>query len=227
MNAHNSRDADPTGVDDRLLDRLVDGELSREEYQQALKTLSDQPGGWRQCALAFLESQAWRKSLGVLTGEGSEPDAAASRPRDAAAAVAASPRPGRDAVVRGTAADLTTVRHRGPMLSWLGLAASVLLAFALGRTSDFRGGAPSIHSPAPSVVQHGGGGNRPLDAQLVQGGFWNGRPAVSPEIRDVLGRLGTKVYQRNGYISATTPDGQQVLLPVEEVQLFPVKNHPY
>ncbi len=227
MNAHNSQDVDPAGVDRRLLDRLVDGELSREEYQQALRTLSDQPGGWRQCALAFLESQAWRQSLEAFTGKSSESGGGMSSRWDAVATAVESPRPDRDAVVRKMASDRKEVRPRGPMLSWLGLAASVLLAFALGRTSEFGGGAPSTHRPAPSVVRHGGGGNRPLDAQLVQDGFWNGRPAVSPEVRDALGRLGTKVYQKNGYIPATTPDGQQVLLPVEEIQLVPVKNHPY
>ncbi len=42
-----------------LFDRLVDGELSTAERQTLLASLDDREQGWRRCALAFLESQAW------------------------------------------------------------------------------------------------------------------------------------------------------------------------
>src|SRR5262249_27157750 len=44
-------------------DRLVDGELDAVGRRELLKALDDQPGGWRRCALAFLEAQAWRSDL--------------------------------------------------------------------------------------------------------------------------------------------------------------------
>src|SRR5262245_34529426 len=50
-------------IDQRLLDRLVDGELDVAGRRELLKALDDQPGGWRRCALAFLEAQAWRSDL--------------------------------------------------------------------------------------------------------------------------------------------------------------------
>src|SRR6185436_7206267 len=57
-------------------DRLVDGELSPAEYQALLATLDDEPAGWWQCALAFLEAQALgndltsvRRSLDLTDGD--------------------------------------------------------------------------------------------------------------------------------------------------------------
>lgn len=50
--------------DDARLDRLVDGELPAGEYRELLASLDEQPGGWRRCALAFLESQALARELG-------------------------------------------------------------------------------------------------------------------------------------------------------------------
>jgi hypothetical protein len=44
----------------RVLDRLVDGELSQAERQMLLAALDDEPAAWRSCALVFLESQTWR-----------------------------------------------------------------------------------------------------------------------------------------------------------------------
>ena len=51
-------------TDDTRIDRLVDDELSEEERRQLLGQLDDEPGGWRRCALAFLEAQCWRKVFG-------------------------------------------------------------------------------------------------------------------------------------------------------------------
>jgi hypothetical protein len=53
-------------TDDARFDRLVDDELSEEERRQLLGQLDDEPGGWRHCALAFLEAQCWRQALGQL-----------------------------------------------------------------------------------------------------------------------------------------------------------------
>jgi len=47
-------------------DRLVDGELSESQRTELLNSLDQEPDGWRRCALAFLESQCWKKELGGL-----------------------------------------------------------------------------------------------------------------------------------------------------------------
>ena len=54
---------DISGNDDLRFDRLVDDELSDTERRQLLASLDDEPGGWRCCALAFLEAQAWRQTM--------------------------------------------------------------------------------------------------------------------------------------------------------------------
>jgi len=49
-----------SGEDQRLLDLLVDGELNDAERRELLLRLERTPDGWRWCAAAFLEAQAWR-----------------------------------------------------------------------------------------------------------------------------------------------------------------------
>ena len=50
-------------LDDRLLDRLVDGELDGPQRAQLLAAIDAEPGAWRRCAMAFLEAQAWEGAL--------------------------------------------------------------------------------------------------------------------------------------------------------------------
>lgn len=55
--------ARPDKVDRQLLDLLVDGELDAARRRDLISQLAAAPGGWQQCALAFLEAQAWRVDL--------------------------------------------------------------------------------------------------------------------------------------------------------------------
>jgi hypothetical protein len=50
-------------LDDQQLDRLVDGSLEEHDRRDFLIRLENEPDGWRRCALAFLEAQAWAISL--------------------------------------------------------------------------------------------------------------------------------------------------------------------
>jgi hypothetical protein len=50
-------------TDDSRFDRLVDDELSEAERRQLLAGLDNEPGGWRRCTLAFLESQCWKQTF--------------------------------------------------------------------------------------------------------------------------------------------------------------------
>ncbi len=56
--------SDPSDISPILLDLLVDGELSESERRELLLRLDHIPDGWRQCAIAFLESQCWQECLG-------------------------------------------------------------------------------------------------------------------------------------------------------------------
>ncbi len=64
MNTH----INPLPLDD--FDRLVDGELNEQQRRELLARLDGEPGGWRRCALAFLESQCWRQTFGAVAQEG-------------------------------------------------------------------------------------------------------------------------------------------------------------
>jgi len=49
--------------DEWAIDLLVDGELGDAERRVLLDRLDRAPDGWRRCALAYLEAQAWRQSM--------------------------------------------------------------------------------------------------------------------------------------------------------------------
>ena len=51
------------GIDQAALDRLVDGEMDEPSRAALLRALDRQPAGWKRCALAFLEAQAWGEAL--------------------------------------------------------------------------------------------------------------------------------------------------------------------
>jgi hypothetical protein len=99
----------------RVLDRLVDGELGQHERRQLLASLDDEPGAWRQCALAFLESQNWRLQLSRFASE------------PLVAQVTASPR---DVSVK----TISSSRHMNfsSLGTILAIAASLLVAFGIG-----------------------------------------------------------------------------------------------
>ncbi len=72
----NSSDDNLPPVDDERFDLLADGELPEAERRGLLLALDDVPGGWRRCALAFLEAQSWKQEMRAVRTEGpSEPRA--------------------------------------------------------------------------------------------------------------------------------------------------------
>src|SRR3972149_3765527 len=94
-------------LDDRRFDLLVDGELPESERRNLLSTLDDLPGGWRRCALAFLEAQTWNEEMRSIRQESVSP----AQPARAAAQRAC----------RG-----------GPFRTLLPMAARFLIALGLG-----------------------------------------------------------------------------------------------
>lgn len=50
-------------IDQTLFDLLVDGELPDDRRRDLLAQLDIEPHGWKRCALAFLEAQAWRSEV--------------------------------------------------------------------------------------------------------------------------------------------------------------------
>lgn len=63
----------PQSIDPALIDRLVDGELNPEARRTLLLQLDGAPGGWRSCALAFLEAQEFGLASRAWAGEHAAP----------------------------------------------------------------------------------------------------------------------------------------------------------
>ncbi len=62
MQVPNESDAnDLDASNQRVLDRLVDGELTDAEERAVIAQLSQMPDGWRRCALALLEARCWQR----------------------------------------------------------------------------------------------------------------------------------------------------------------------
>ncbi|MBC8872495.1 MAG: hypothetical protein H8E44_23935 [Planctomycetes bacterium] len=234
--------------DDQRFDRLVDGELSPKEYNDLLRSLDQQPDGWRRCALAFIEAQALRQELGGLVGEAPMPSQPAS-----------------------LSVHETKQPRRWPGL--VAIAASFLLAFGLGVM--FRGGWPGVdldtegmsiaederpespdpldreadivRTPTPKVDQPGqhrgnvrlvfdrpdGSGSEAFEAPLYDYSReheWmlsNDRFQVPPEVRRILQRMGREVRSDQQVVPLETEDGQRVLIPFRQLEITPVGGHRY
>ena len=103
---------------------------------------------------------------------------------------------------------------------WIARAATVLAAFGLGwaiRPSPL----PSPVSVSPPVAI--GPASRPSDAPASVAESVAHAPAPG-YVQGYLEREGYRVEQRQFYVPAATPDGQQVVVPVEEVKVRFVGN---
>lgn len=109
--------------DAMLIDRLVDGELSGDERRHLLASLEAQPDGWRRCALAFVEAQTWRGAMGGLLRENAAPVEPSLSLSVAETSGSAGASPSREET------------PRSHLATWFAVAASVVVAFGLGRQS--------------------------------------------------------------------------------------------
>ena len=238
--------------DPRVLDRLVDGELTDEQERELLLQLERDPSGWRRCALAFLESRCWQREMGRL------------RQRFGAECLGA----------RLERLDKETSRARPPQTGHWGwgvwaltMAATFLLAFTVGRflpltwrdgplpnsvaqprsvdrsqeTLVARPTLPSTEAvPAEYLASH----NEPIgNLTLVDDSGrqfevpvynWNQLTAdqmmsrsspLPPELVRGLKRHEVRQYQR--YVPVKLGDGRQVVVPVQELDIVPVRAAAY
>ena len=178
----------PPIVDDLMLDRLVDGELDDRRRAALLAGLEVEPNGWRRCALAFLEAQAWQRAL---------------------------PRPGVD--VRETGINepgrRAPMRLRA-MTRFTGMAAAILLAFAAGFITRSRSGpgagiAGGDAAPVPPVAL------APADAPVIPAGAAPAPAAIPDYVRRQLERQGYEVQGDRKLVSVALKDGRQMTVPVE------------
>ena len=243
--------ADYLQVDDQTLDQLVDGELSSQQRHEVLSALEQSDGGWRRCALAFLESQAWGKEFKQLAHEQRQPRVKPKR------------------IINTSSA--STAR-------WLALAASLLVTFVLGwqaqrqwmmqavgvqelstqianttdipvdRSTDVASLAPEEEKvaiaefePSDDVltvwVQDRQGQRRAVGIPLVEARALDPRfdaqldtqfgPAISDPIRRRIEAQGYQVNSRRRYAPLWMENGRPLVLPVEDTQIVPVSQTVY
>ena len=227
--------------DDARFDRLVDGELSADEYRSLIAGLDDEPGGWRRCALAFLEAQALGGELTAIRHSGQ----LAEKP---------------------TAPVTLAARKAVEPTRWkllVAMSASFLVAFILGVTlpSLWRLGGetvvagpdvpvgPTNLEPATSLpdgilraiasaqlVLDGPGGTLSAAGQVpiyeVPGDATSSwlaeqEPAMSAELIRELTRRGHRVERQEQYVPVSLEDGREGMIPVESYQITPVSRRAY
>jgi len=217
--------------------RLVDGELESAERAKLLNQLESHPDGWRDCALAFLEDQAWRQAM-------TEPGL--QREQNTIATTTA-----------------TTTSRRSTERSFfatlpglLSLAAALLLAFAVGKWSPTNrdngdyATAPenSIGERSPMIAKNDGedrlapphvaaaDAGKKMGAEvnafdqqgqplvMMDEQFWKHDSSLPIEFQKQLESLGAKVKRERGLMPVRANDGQEWIVPYEDVRVVPVMN---
>lgn len=215
--------------DQRLLDRLVDGELTDAERRELLLRLDQAPQGWRRCALAFLEAQAWRSEAQTVVTE---------------------PAP---TVRRANAAQKN---WKGPAIYIpLAMAAGFALTFALLKQWDGReiaeigvsprGGvqmvenipnSPSLAGQNLRLVVDGTAGEHqkvvevPLvDAQRMNETLFGSgaQPPLPPDFVRMLEQAGHQVVRERRLVPVDLNDGRRVVVPMDQVEIRPVSSQGY
>ena len=188
-------------VSQEMLDRLVDGELDEQSRREVIQALRYDDQGWQRCAIAFLEAQAFRRALDGLSVE---------QPTDAP-----------DAAPGPSLRNARAEPWRTPRLtSLLAVAAGLLIAFSLGRrVSD----GPTAPEFSPAVAKSKDIGSTKLASYPD---LWQGESVVEPGIEDTLRQLGLRVNRQQGLVPVQSSDGNQWLVPYEEVSFQPVSATP-
>jgi hypothetical protein len=221
--------------DDIQFDRLVDGELSATERRALLESLDTRPEGWRKCALAFLEAQAWKKDLFGL----------ATKPQSSAASASTiAPNP-------------IALRNRmRTAAQWLAVAAGLVVAFRFGAMRQQPAPVANVSTAAdqqiatapPTANQTNGakpgdalnlwvrddnGQLRRVRVPLVDAGALDNelglqfQTGVPDNVRSHLQNRGYAVESKQRYAPMWFDNGRPMIVPVEDTKIVPVSNKVY
>jgi hypothetical protein len=244
-----------SGEDQRLLDLLVDGELNDAERRELLLRLDRSPDGWRRCAAAFLEAQAWRgEARALVAAEPVHPQLGNTQPgRLTPASAVRRPSDGRVAVQiwlpLALAAGLlvaTTWVFWNQNQGGLGSAGSQQAgnqtdsAAQVAENSNHGPTAPGINGADPTiprnlqlVVNGGPEGRRNVEVPLVepdemdQALFGPWTPALPPEVIRMLEQNGHQVVRQRQLVPVDLGDGRRVVLPMDQVEIRPVNTQSF
>ncbi len=213
-------------MDHAKLDRLVDGELSEEQRRELIARISDEPEGWKRCALAFLETQAIRANLedwAQAAGPAATPaDNDLSRHLDGRQPRTVAPH--RTTTVAG--GDGTPAWN-----AWLSLAACALLAFAVGRYGAFSPESPGVDHPLSSestnastqVSSERGATSGPyVMTYQPDVDMFVGESAFPRAFERQFRERGFDIQRHKGLLPAVDAQGNHIIVPYEDVNFVPV-----
>lgn len=239
----NTSENDLPNSDQELLDRLVDGELPDPTRRELLASLDRIPGGWRACALAFVEAQCLKESLsGVVRPSGARPGAAVTLPARGAVwarrtqtflAMAAS-----FLVALGLGWWAGLPRHAmGPGNRASGPDAGLVASQGAGMErlrAEPRGPAELPAVPPTMTVALPGGwspGGQEIRLPVVERDqidhslLYPDAQAFPSQLRESLQRAGYQVRQHHGLVPVPVQDGRHAVLPVDQLDVRYVGNH--
>ena len=247
----NQQETKLQGPDPAALDRLVDGELPETQRRELLTSLEQQPDGWRRCALAFLEAQSWGEALGEAVRTPDKPIATAlvavaeapSAPQAVAARPPAAKRP---AAQWSSWKSLLAMAASFLVTFGLGMGLQRLWNSSGSTTSPTPSVTPSpgdvATTPLPETtptsneqvqvsVNDPSGGQRSFTLPLVdvsqapQALFQQQSAVVPDNVRRALEQSGRQVRTQRQFYPVTLPDGRQVIVPIDQVEVVPVGVH--
>ncbi|MFZ5832683.1 MAG: hypothetical protein ACOY3P_21560 [Planctomycetota bacterium] len=229
----NTEERLPVDFDDRVLDLLVDGELSEPERRKLLTSFDAEPGAWRRCALAFLEAQEFAKTMPRLL----EP-ATHTSPAKPAAVVASAKRKG---LPLGTAGTLLAMAASFLLAVWITGAGQQVWRAGQSLGDLVAGNRPDADRarPGASPDETGkwrtvtvafpsseGGPPAAVDVPAIESNSLNEDwlqqfpPVLTRDARDRLGRAGYYVsQQRNMMPPVPMNDGRKFVAPVDRVEV--------
>jgi hypothetical protein len=240
-------------INDTHFDRLVDDELNEEERRELLGRLEDEPGGWRRCALAFLESQCWKQAIGRVSDDRQEICTPATTTRPLC-----SPWAGRLRLVSAMAASFLVALGLGSLgyQAWLGQPGTTTNSIAgnnieraappIGQPDSRLAVALPNSAPASSLAANPwrlvtvsapsgqGAAPRPLmsvpaierdniDEQWLR----SVPPAIPDDVLRALARSGYRIQQRRELMPVPMNDGRRLVVPVDQVELHYTGNGAY
>ncbi len=207
--------------DDRLIDRLVDGDLPEPDRHALLLRLDAEPDGrgWRRCALAFLEQREWSAALGEFVRE-AEPVPVPAVPIRSRSARWLRPTARAAALLAAFGLGWSASRRPEPTTP---LAAPPAPAIATADPPSPPVETPSADPPRPSQDDRPVPGPRErfrlASQRLAPPPAEPGPPIVPDYLRSRLERQGYRLEQAPGLAAVELNDGRRVVVPVEKVQV--------
>ena len=217
-------------INQQQLDRLVDGELGDGERKRLIESLDQHPDGWRQCACAFLEAQELKWALSI--------DVEPTRSSDLPAVVMT---PDELTVTRKDT--LPGTRKSSTIRWWAALASCLVVGFGIGQLG-FRGDSGG-DSAGPPLMIVGNATDNGLSTQsgqllasddrgvdstssLADESILERQYSMVPaDIEDIFARLGQRVERRQVYMPVASQNGERRSVPMEEIEIVPVRWETY